>query len=66
MNNLRLRTKLGLLVGVLAATAVIIAAVGYFQLAVVNDHLRHMVEVTSKEADLCSKLRLDRADDAPQ
>jgi methyl-accepting chemotaxis protein len=59
MNNLRLRTKLGLLVGVLAATAVSIAAVGYFQLAAVNDHLRHMVEVTSQEADLCSKVRLD-------
>ena len=59
MNNLRLRTKLGILVGVLAATAVAIAAVGYFQLAAVSDHLRHMVEVTSQEADLCSKLRLD-------
>ena len=59
MNNFRLRTKLGLLVGLLAATAVIIAAVGYFQLGVVNDRLRHMVEVTSKEAGLCSQLRFD-------
>ena len=33
MNNLRLRTKLGLLVGVLAATTVTVAAVGYYQLA---------------------------------
>ncbi len=59
MNNLRLRAKLGILVAVLAATAVAIAVVGYLQLAAVNDHLRHMVEVTSQEADLCSKLRLD-------
>ena len=59
MNNLRLQAKLGILVAVLAATAVAIAAVGYYQLAAVNDHLRHMVEVTSQEADLCSKLRLD-------
>jgi methyl-accepting chemotaxis protein len=59
MNNLRLRTKLGILVAVLAATAVAIAVVGYFQLAAVNEHLRHMVEATSQEADLCSKLRLD-------
>ncbi len=59
MKNLRLRTKLALLVGVLAATAVGVAAVGYVQLAAVNDRLQHMVEVTSKEADLCSQLRVD-------
>ncbi len=59
MKNLRLRTKLALLVGLLAATAVIIAAVGYYQLAAVNERLQHMVEATSKEADLCSQLRLD-------
>ena len=59
MKNLRLRTKLGLIVGVLAATAAAIAAVGYYQLAAVNDRLQHMVDVTSKEADLCSQTRLD-------
>jgi methyl-accepting chemotaxis protein len=59
MNNLRLRAKLEILVAVLAATAATIAVVGYFQLAAVNDHLRHMVEVTSQEANLCTKLRLD-------
>ena len=58
MNNLRLRTKLGLLVGLLAATTVIVAAVGYYQLTAVNDRLRHMVEVTSRAAHQCSQLRL--------
>ena len=59
MNNLRLRTKLGLLVGLLAATTVIVAAVGYYQLAAVNDRLRHMVEVTFQAVHQCSQLRLD-------
>ncbi len=54
MKNLRLRTKLALLVGLLTVTTVIVAAVGYYQLTVVNDRLRHMVEVTSREADLCA------------
>ncbi|HVS36503.1 MAG TPA: MCP four helix bundle domain-containing protein, partial [Gemmataceae bacterium] len=57
MNNLRLRTKLGLLVGVMAATIVMVAAVGLYQLVAVNARLQHMVDVTSKEADLCSQMR---------
>ncbi len=39
---------------VLAATAVAIAVVGYFQLAAVNDRLQHMVDVTSKEVWICA------------
>ncbi len=59
MKQLRVGTKIGLVIAVMAATAVVIAVVGYYQLGAVTARLRHMVEVTAKEADLCSRVRLE-------
>jgi methyl-accepting chemotaxis protein len=59
MNHLRLRTKLGLVIAVLAATAVAIAVVGHIQLTALNDRLQHMVEVTARENDHCTNIRYD-------
>src|SRR5262249_36961432 len=58
MKNLRLRTKLALVIAVLAAAVLAVATVGYFQLAAVNDRLQRMVEVTAKEANPNALIRL--------
>jgi methyl-accepting chemotaxis protein len=55
----RLRTKIGIVIAVLAATAVAIAAVGIHQLGTVNSQLQNLVEVTAREIDLCERMRLE-------
>jgi methyl-accepting chemotaxis protein len=55
---MRIGTKIGLVVAVMAATIVAMAAVGYYQLGAVTDRLRHMVEVTFREADACAQVRV--------
>ena len=59
MNRLRLRTKIGLVIAVLVATAVGIAAVGYYQLSVINDRMQHMIEVTSQAYHLSEAMQRD-------
>jgi methyl-accepting chemotaxis protein len=59
VKQLRIGSKIGLVIAVMAATAVAIAAVGYYQLNVLTARLQHMVEVTARGADYCSRLRLD-------
>jgi methyl-accepting chemotaxis protein len=59
VKQLRVGTKIGLVIALMAATAVVTAVVGYYQLSALTGRLRHMVEVTSKEADLCTRLRLE-------
>jgi methyl-accepting chemotaxis protein len=58
VKQLRIGTKIGLVIAVLAATAVAIAAVGYYQLNALAFRLRHVVEVTAREADGCSQVRV--------
>jgi methyl-accepting chemotaxis protein len=58
VKQLRIGTKIGLVIAVLAATAVAIAAVGYYQLHALTFRLRHVVEVTAREADGCSQVRV--------
>ncbi len=57
MNDLRLRTKLGLIVGLLVFCVVVVAVVGYVELGIVNRHVERMVEVTSKERGFVSDMR---------
>ncbi|MCY2991068.1 MAG: methyl-accepting chemotaxis protein [Planctomycetota bacterium] len=57
MNHLRLRTKLGLIVGLLVFCVVVVAVVGYVELGVVNRHVERMVEVTSKARGFVSDMR---------
>lgn len=57
MNRLRLRTKIGLIIGILVFGIVIVASVGHVELGIVNRHVENMVEVTAKTRGLVSDLR---------
>lgn len=59
MNNLRLRTKLGLIVGILVLCVLAVALVGYRQLGEVNRRVQQMVEITSKKLNLTVSIRTD-------
>ncbi len=59
MKNLKLATKIGLLVGVLVLTALAIAFVGVRELSEVNGHLRQLVEVNGKAVETASELRIE-------
>ena len=61
MNDLRLRTKLSLIVGILVVCVLIIAVVGYRGLGKVRRELQQLVEVTTKKAILAANLRDDVA-----
>ncbi|MBL8799440.1 MAG: methyl-accepting chemotaxis protein [Planctomycetia bacterium] len=54
----RLRTKIGIVIGVLALTALGIAGVGVHQLGAVNDQLQHLVAVTAHEIELGQRMRV--------
>lgn len=57
MNRLSLTFRIGIIIGVLALTAAAIAAVGHFQIRAIMTRIQHMVEVTSRAADLCAQIR---------
>ncbi len=57
MNHLRLRTKLGLIVGILVGCVMAVAVVGYRGLGEVSRELQEMVEVTARMTMLASDLR---------
>jgi len=59
VNHLRLRTKLGLVVGILVLCVLAVALVGYLELGAVNRELSHLVEVTAKKTSLAADLRSD-------
>jgi hypothetical protein len=59
MQHLRLRTKIGLVIGVLVLTALLIAAVGILQLRALNGRLQAMVDVTVQEQTLGLQIQLD-------
>ena len=59
MKNLNLATKIGILVGVLVATALAIAVVGVWELSEVNGHLGRLVEVNGKAIEIASQLRIE-------
>ena len=55
MKNLRLRTKLGLIIGILVLCVAAVALIGYLELGVLNRRVEQMVETTSKTAFLMSE-----------
>jgi methyl-accepting chemotaxis protein len=59
MQHLRLRTKIGLVIGVLVLTALLIAAVGILQLRALNGRLQALVDVTVQEQTLGIQMQLD-------
>jgi methyl-accepting chemotaxis protein len=59
MQHLRLRTKIGLVIGVLVLTALLIAAVGILQLRALNGRLQSLVDVTVQEQTLGIQMQLD-------
>ena len=59
MQNLRLRTKVGLVLGVLVATALLIAAVGILRLRALNERVQEMVDVSVQEQTLAMQMQLD-------
>ena len=59
MKHLKLAFKMGLLIAVLAATALAIAVVGYHQLGVVNERLRATTEVANQQVDYCTRIRIE-------
>ena len=59
MQHLRLRTKIGLVIGVLVLTALLIAAVGILQLRALNSRLQTLVDVTVQEQTLAFQMQLD-------
>lgn len=59
MNHLRIRTKLGLIVGILVLCVLAVALVGYRRLGDVNERVQHMVDVTSQKVLLTVSIRSD-------
>ena len=59
MKNLRLRTKLGLIIGILVLCVAAVALIGYLELGVLNRRVEQMVDTTSKTAFLMSDLWAD-------
>jgi methyl-accepting chemotaxis protein len=59
VNRLRVGTKIGLVIAVLALTALGIAVVGYRQLVDLTDRFRHVVQVTAQEVDMSAHMRYD-------
>jgi methyl-accepting chemotaxis protein len=57
MNNIRLRSKIGLLYGLLVLCVFAVAATGYFGLSSINDRVTQMVDVTAAEAALAADIR---------
>lgn len=59
MNRLSLKSKIWILVGILAGTVVAVAAVGGRQLSRTNAEVQQLVNVTSRATDLTSRLRIE-------
>src|SRR5205809_642636 len=59
MQHLQLRIKIGLIVGVLVVTAVVIAVGGLLQLRSLNGRLQSLVDVTIKKQSLASQIVTD-------
>jgi methyl-accepting chemotaxis protein len=57
MNRLRVGTKIGLVIALLALTALGIAVVGYSQLVALTERFRVVVQVTAKEVDDSDRMR---------
>ncbi len=61
MNDLRLPTKLGLIVGILVVCVIAVAVVGYRGLGRVSRQLQQLVEETARKSTLAAHLRDDVA-----
>ncbi|MCU0872962.1 MAG: methyl-accepting chemotaxis protein [Pirellulaceae bacterium] len=57
MNHLRIRTKLGLIVGILVLCVLVVAVMGYRRLGDINQRVQHMVDVTSQKVLLTVSIR---------
>ncbi|MFO0827644.1 MAG: methyl-accepting chemotaxis protein [Phycisphaerales bacterium] len=59
MKNLGIGTKMGILVAVLLATAIVIAIVGTTQLARLTQTFAQIIDVESKAINVCNELRIE-------
>lgn len=59
MQHLRLRTKFGLIIGVLIFTALLIAAVGIYQLKSLNAKVLSLVDVTMRELNVTNQIEVE-------
>jgi methyl-accepting chemotaxis protein len=57
VNHLRIRTKLGLIVGILVLCVLVVAVMGYRRLGDINQRVQHMVDVTSQKVLLTVSIR---------
>jgi hypothetical protein len=57
--HLRVGTKIGLIIALLGLTAIGIAALGYYEIGLLDDQLRRLVEVSGRKVRLCGEMRLD-------
>jgi methyl-accepting chemotaxis protein len=57
--QLRVGTKIGLIIALLALTALGIAALGYFEVGRLNARLQRMVEVTAQKVKSCWEMRVN-------
>ncbi len=59
MRHLRLNTKIGLIIGVLVVTALVIAVLGIFQLQRLNTQVQDIVNLTVKQLNLLAQIQAD-------
>ena len=59
MQHLRLRTKFGLIIGVLIVTALLIAIVGIYQLKSLSAKVQGLVDVTLKELNVTNQIEVE-------
>lgn len=59
MQHLRLRTKFGMIIGVLIFTALLIAAVGIYQLKSLNAKVQSLVDITVKELYVTNLIEIE-------
>jgi methyl-accepting chemotaxis protein len=60
MKNLRLGTKMAVIIGILVLTALTIAAVGVYQLKTLNAQVQHLAGVTAPKVVNCFNIRLEQ------
>lgn len=59
MGNISVRTKMAILVGIMAAATLIVAIVGSVQLRHTNIQMQELVNVTNRTVDLASQVRVE-------
>jgi methyl-accepting chemotaxis protein len=59
MQNLRLSTKIGLMIAVLIVTTLVIAAIGVYQLHGLNAQVQQIVDITVKQQSLLAQMEIE-------